>query len=203
MISVMYGEAGRTLTSAVKWEACPCHEAVNFTGAAPNCARARKRNNATASCCQPMLKDCCSGLNGSSCGGNSTATAMPAAAPDPETPFATPTLTSNSSPGATATGMFGVNTKSARISAEDSATPIDESLTATAKTFKLPLKLSGTVHVNSRSASTSTMPDQYTAGLSCFLLKGLRLRLRAASPSPPGAAAARMRLNSGRVTSRE
>ena len=54
--------------------------------------------------------------------------------------FATPTDTSNTSPGATISGRFGEITKSPRTSARVDAVPTALSLTATAITRSVPAK---------------------------------------------------------------
>ena len=71
-------------------------------------------------------------------------TVTAASAPEPRTLLATPTLTSNSSPGARATGTLGESTKSPRTREVVCATPTAPSLTATASTRSDPLKEAGT-----------------------------------------------------------
>ena len=73
-----------------------------------------------------------------------SATVTAASGPDARTLLATPTETSNSSPGATATGALGESTKSPRTRDCTLATPRLVSLTATAITRSAPLKVPGT-----------------------------------------------------------
>ena len=75
----------------------------------------------------------------------SIATCTCAPFPEPATLFATPTVTSKVSPGATMSGTFGESTKSPRTRDFASAAPTASGLTATAITRSVPLKYSGTV----------------------------------------------------------
>jgi hypothetical protein len=74
------------------------------------------------------------------CGEPASDTAMAASAPESAMLLATPTLTSNSSPGATTSGALGDSTKSPRTMAARSAVPMADSLTATAMMRSRPLK---------------------------------------------------------------
>ena len=98
------------------------------------------RNVATPSRPSPILRGCVAPPSTSSWGGVVSESVTDASAPEPITLLATPTLTSNSSPGVTAVGAFGDSTKSPRTVERALATPIDRSVTVTAKTRSEPLK---------------------------------------------------------------
>ena len=102
-------------------------------------------NMATPSFFSPIFNVCASLPTTSRCADVFRDTATCASLPEPGTLLATPTETSNSSPGAAASGAFGESTKSPCTMALLLSVPMVDSLTATAINRSVPLKVSGTV----------------------------------------------------------
>ena len=118
----------------------PLFAAVNVTPAEPRSPVAFKWNLAEPSRSSSIWSDWVAPPTTCSPLPTFTATSMAAPLPEPLTLLATPTETSNSSPGAATMGTLGESTKSPRTIAFLSAMPTASGATATAITRRVPLK---------------------------------------------------------------